>query len=1577
MTKEEFKLEVYKRYIAFKNTLGDAVFNNFSSFSLKENVVKYFGDFQSILVLQKNDKNQIEEIFKKNISKTFPLNLLDKEESEFLIHHENVNFLTLRIEEKWLSSVFYFVQVAENNVDKESINKIQYQKLKNKSKFFENIFESLPADLVVFSEDKRYLHINNHAIPNTERREWLIGKKDEDFLEIRPELKDIFEKRAEYFEKTLHTKKTTTFQEFFDNPDGNSSVVLRNLKPILNPKEEIEYVLGYGLDITELYNTKGKLNLSKSFHKTVNSATYKLLFSKDIDSGVEEALKELSVQTAIDRISIIKKSSKNAHFEIFKSYSCKMNLGVLEQKDILKAEDYFNHLTTLKNSKSTISILKEKSHYLSAIGVDKSIFIPVFLDNEFWAIFQIDFVKNGTLISETEDVSLYYFANFVAVIIKNSELIELNEKVTNIYRVTTDYVALYDIKTNTIDVNKAASKVFEISNTEKHKVKLSDFYNEETYQYLLSNVLPVLQQKGTWKGILKLKKKNGEAVSCSTSILAHKNNKGEITFYSIIARDNSEIEKLNEELVDTKELIENIFNASPNNLIAISPVFDAKNNHIEDFRILTYNNNSKELFKLNQTENLLSKYIENFDKTSLFLIATKVFETKGKIYYELKGLFTNDENWYRVVAIPLKNGVSITISDITDRKNNEIERHKDRQELKRAQRIASLANWKLNIKTKELQFSEQFYKIFNIGVESQTLQFNELKQLINANDFHKFNEKCKINFAQKKKAKEVIRFYLGNEERFAEVIAEAVFDLENNVLEVYGTVQDITSQKKGEFELFKIKKALEKTNEEVYLFDLNTLNFDFVNKASLNNLGYSEEEIMHLKPSSFFAEFKEDRFRRTLIPLIRREKTYLELEGNFVRKNKTTYPVKVKITVFDFQGRLWCLALVEDISEKKKVLDTIIENERVLKEAQALANFGSWQYDKKSSLLSWTDQVFVQFGINKTLTTPHFLNDYITNVHPDDREKTLANINDSIEKNQIISFRHRIYTKDKKELKTLDVIVKPAFWENEKPRGVMGTFIDITDKMKAEEQLKKAKILAEQSVKAKENFLANMSHEMRTPLNGIIGVTNLIHKTNLGEDQEKLIKIIEDSSETLLSIINDLLDLTKIDAGKIVFESIPFDLIDKLNASLQVFEIKAKQKNIAFDTDISIPENRIVVGDPLRLVQIINNLVGNAIKFTPDNGNINVGLQIDKIDEENQNIILKVKDNGIGIDLKQQSYIFEDFTQASSDITRKYGGTGLGLSITKRLVKLMGGTIELESEKGKGSIFTVKIPVKISQTDINMDLEENNNSDKNFLDNKRILLAEDNKVNRFLAVKLLNSWSSSLVIDEAENGKIAYDFFVNNNYDLILLDIQMPEMSGLDFIKLVRNYSDADKNKIPVIALTANVLESDAQEYLKMGMNDFIGKPFKEDTLIMKLRKWMSKNNASYQIDIVEELKAQKVEEVKNNNKRYDLITIETISRGNQAFINQMLNLFFELSNQTIDNLNASINKEDYFAIKQAAHKIKPSLESLKIYDLKAKAIEIEADAIAKTSIDLLKEKADYFIKELTIVNEEIKNDLR
>ena len=1453
--------------------------------------------------------------------------------------------------------------------------KFYQNKIENQKYFYENILDNLPADLVVFTPDAEYIYLNKHAVSNKERRKWLIGKKDNDFLHLRPDLEDVFKQRKQNFDKALLSKSNISFQETFLVGENKQKVIIRNLKPILDENQEIKNVIGYGLDITELTETQKRLEVSERLHKAVNSATYKLAFSDSLEEGIYGALKELCVDSYIDRITILSKNKNSDKFEAAIGYCVSENLNEINLTNLKLIQHFLNKVAKEKTKEENFYLSKNQSEYLQALNVSKAIFIPVFIDNNFWGIFQIDFIDEDNILSEfknLEEISLFYFTNFLAVYVKNKELSQLNKRISDIYRYTSDFVALYDANTQELNLNNSALKRFGYTEDEAKKLDLRSFYDEIEHHKLTNIVFPKLQRKGKWEGSLRFITKNGEKFKSAVSVLKHENNEGRISHFSIIARDLSEIDKLNNELASANELIENIFNASPNYLMAFEPIFNEFTHDIIDFRFISFNNNTKQFFGLDEDSLLLSKY--NIDKEgyAFFEVLKRVLETKEKVNYEQKNLFTKSGLWHRVVVIPLKYGVSVTISDITERKLSEIQRHKDKQELHRAQKIANLANWRMDLKTKEIKFSEQFKTIFGKDESEESITLNEIKSIIDLQDFKLFNKICEENFKNGKKTIFIHKVYLNDEIRYVEVIAEKINNEETASNEVFGTVQDITEQKSREFELFKIKHALENSKEEVYLFDLDSMQFDFVNQAALKNLGYQNNEIKGKTPKLFYKNFDFEYFKQEITPLLTKEKNALELKAKFIRKDTSSYPALVKVNLFEFQSKFWCLALVEDVTEKVKVEQKIKENEKTLKEAQALANFGSWQYHKFNNELTWTEQVYIQFGVKRNKEKITFYNDYILNIDPDEREKVLIHINDTISNNKINSFRHKIidvYTG--KYSKTLDVIIKPSFFENDQPRGVIGTFIDVTQKVKAEEQLKRAKILAEQSVRAKENFLANMSHEIRTPLNGIIGVLSLLRKTELNYDQQELVEIIDSSSENLLAIINDILDLTKIDAGKINFENVTIDIANTLILSTKIFEIKASEKNIKFHQNYQLPKHKLVFGDHLRINQIINNLLSNAIKFTPKGGNVTFFVELVKETKNTIIMNLVVKDSGIGIADEQKASIFEDFVQASSDITRRFGGSGLGLSITKRLVNLMNGTIEVESEQGKGTTFIITIPFIKSYDKLKVSEEINVNMTNNFLLNKRILLAEDNMINRFLAVKLISSWESTLKIDEAENGQIAKEKFEQNDYDIILLDIQMPILSGVDLIKHIRKHPNDKKRNIPVIALTANVMENDAKEYLSLGMSDFLGKPFKEEHLQIKLKKWLSNQEVSDSDIIIDNVEESPLE-TEDVKQLYNFDEVRKIANNNEVFVKNMAKLFIDLGNETITGLEKAIESKEYEKISKVAHKIKSSLNTLKSFDLKEKALEIEKFEIDNDKIDKLLNKIENFKTELKVCMETV-----
>jgi signal transduction histidine kinase/CheY-like chemotaxis protein len=387
------------------------------------------------------------------------------------------------------------------------------------------------------------------------------------------------------------------------------------------------------------------------------------------------------------------------------------------------------------------------------------------------------------------------------------------------------------------------------------------------------------------------------------------------------------------------------------------------------------------------------------------------------------------------------------------------------------------------------------------------------------------------------------------------------------------------------------------------------------------------------------------------------------------------------------------------------------------------------------------------------------------------------------------------------------------------------------------QQLQAANEKLRESEQLKDQFLTNMSHEIRTPMNAIIGFADLLIKTGLDNKQKQFVNAIRDSGQNLLGIINDILDFSKIQAGMMEFENIPFSVCGLAESVHILLESKAESKDVRFTThcESSIPQ--IVSGDPTRLTQIIVNLVGNAIKFT-EKGFVKLNLSLKETTENYCLIEFRIEDSGIGIASENLHSMFERFTQANTDTTRKYGGTGLGLSIVKTLVELQGGRIEVNSEFGKGSIFTVTIPFEKSGAEqLNEKAMQQASIDNKKLNGLRVLLAEDNKMNQLLAVEVLTRFG--VVTEVADNGRIAIEKCMQHYYDLILMDMQMAEMDGYQATAYIR---DELKKDIPIIAMTAHAMAGEREKCLSLGMNDYISKPFHTAELYEKIKNNLPSN---------------------------------------------------------------------------------------------------------------------------------------
>jgi len=480
----------------------------------------------------------------------------------------------------------------------------------------------------------------------------------------------------------------------------------------------------------------------------------------------------------------------------------------------------------------------------------------------------------------------------------------------------------------------------------------------------------------------------------------------------------------------------------------------------------------------------------------------------------------------------------------------------------------------------------------------------------------------------------------------------------------------------------------------------------------------------------------------------------------------------------------------------------------------------------------------------------------------------------------------------------------------------------------AKSKAESATLIAEDAVKAKQQFLSNMSHEIRTPMNAIIGFTKVVLKTDLSAKQKEYLTAIKISGDALIVLINDILDLAKVDAGKMVFEKVPFKMELSISAMLHLFETKIQEKNLELvkEYDTNIP--RVLVGDPVRLHQIILNLVSNAVKFT-NKGKIIVIVRLIDEDEEKATIEFSVADTGIGIPENKIENIFENFQQASSGTSRLYGGTGLGLAIVKQLVKPQGGSIRVKSKIDEGSTFTFTLSFLKTKAEAESDTEvaELDTEIKNI----KVLVVEDIALNQLLMKTLLDDFGFER--DIAANGKIAIEKLQTKSYDIILMDLQMPEMNGFEATDYIRNKLNS---KIPIIALTADVTTVDLAKCKAVGMNDYIAKPVDERLLYTKIVTLVKKPV----------LTIVATETEKNESKKLKCIDLDYLNhrtKSNPALMMEMISLYLEQTPPLINSMKQSLQNKDWKSLHAAVHKMIPSFSIMGMsehFEMMAKKVQ-------------------------------------
>ncbi|MCF7859972.1 MAG: PAS domain S-box protein, partial [Candidatus Cloacimonetes bacterium] len=596
------------------------------------------------------------------------------------------------------------------------------------------------------------------------------------------------------------------------------------------------------------------------------------------------------------------------------------------------------------------------------------------------------------------------------------------------------------------------------------------------------------------------------------------------------------------------------------------------------------------------------------------------------------------------------------------------------------------------------------------------------------------------------------------------------------------------------------------------------------NPAAEQIFGYSFEEmngknVRNLIPAEHSAN--HDAYLKNYLNTGIKKVIDKRLEVTALRKNGELFPLEIGISEVELKDRKLFTAVVNDITDRKKAEKEVLEARENLDLALQAANMGSWKYHVQENRLDADENTKRLYGLDN-IELDGTMDQWFTFVHPDDIAAIGQVMQDTMS-NQIVDYRtnFRVLTPDGK-VKHIMSIGKFSYSENGQPTDSIGLVWDITDIKNAEKELEIAKETAEAATQTKSQFLATMSHEIRTPMNAIIGLSNLALKTDLNPKQHDYLVKIDRSAIALLGIINDILDFSKIEAGKLNIENVDFDLETVLDTISNLNSQKAQEKGLEFSIYVSpdVPLN--LVGDPLRIGQIVTNFCSNSVKFT-EKGDIIVNVSvIEKISEEQIKLRFEVKDTGIGLTKEQQGKMFKEFSQADSSTTRKYGGTGLGLAISKKLAEIMGGETGVESEYGKGSTFYFTGVYGVQEYQKKSEFSANDGLEK-----IRILGCDDNHIARRILKTACKTFNFDITL--VESGEEAIKELKANPYDLFLVDWRMPDLDGIETVKLIRQVEELKELK--VIMISAFAKGDTAKQSAELGISTIISKPYSLSSL--------------------------------------------------------------------------------------------------------------------------------------------------
>lgn len=881
-----------------------------------------------------------------------------------------------------------------------------------------------------------------------------------------------------------------------------------------------------------------------------------------------------------------------------------------------------------------------------------------------------------------------------------------------------------------------------------------------------------------------------------------------------------------------------------------------------------------------------------------------------------------------------------------------------------------------------LQSDSKLQVVYDLSSARKLLEEEEIELIILSDQLADTGEKNYLKFIDVKKNRAAIVLLsaappedLLNETVVGHIPLE---DLNKPVLDhyVHSTLQLFSLRKKLRHQRRKLAESQERLVEAQAIAQIGnwTLN------AFTMQMEWSEEalRILHMSendPSSTFLEFIELVYEkdRTLVKEVFRQAIEEDSEFNVdirlkpPNKDFTNINLRVRSNHARKLEFKKVVGTIQDITARKEIERALIKSEEKYHNLFEESRDAIYITTREGDLIDFNKAAVELFGY--TEEEMQGINVKSLYLNPFERVKFKREIEGQ---GFLRDFELKLKRKDGSPI---DCLTTSTLWKsnNGKQIGYQGVIRDITEKKKTEKLLQEKEIV-ERSARLKEQFLANMSHEIRTPINAISGLTHLLLQMEISSKQMEYINGIKTSSEHLLDLVNDILDFSKLEAGKIAFKEVRFHLAQHLNDIVKTLSYRAQDKGISLDLqlDENIPPE--LVGDSLRLKQILINLLSNAVKFTYE-GHVN--LTVNLLEETQDNIVVsfEVTDTGTGIPEEKLETIFSSFTQASEELSQIAEGTGLGLAITKQLVDLQGGTITVKSKVNQGSSFHVVLKYKRELDKGVVQVQRDDSITLKDIGHKRILLVEDKKLNQLVAKEMITGWWKEVKVDVADNGKAAIEKLIQERYDLVLMDVQMPVMDGYEATRYVRNKFQPPLSEIPIIAITAYANANEAQKCIEAGMDDFISKPFVPKQLYDKIAEVLE-NRVS--------VSRQEDEMVENNNdpeveyvpqEELSMNYLEQVSGGNKQLQLKIVELLLVETPVEIEKLAKFSNEGNWAKTRGVAHKMKSSVAYLGLNNTLEMVKKIEEYAGTETNVDSIPKMVEWVGKIITKALEQLKLD--